>query len=231
MRIERWSINCPYCNAPYASGNGYLVDDRSKIGIPYFRCRYCNGLIITYQREYLTLPVENRTKIEASNEEIEASIDRTNNSEYINFLKSREYTIYPLTEKDFSAHPQIDFENLKNKPTSKKSTDILFNSGILIKEEERNPETGGYKEECLLKNQSTYNENLKINKISCIVGLILAFFSSIFILYITGDGDSLLPLVLGVIIGILGGFLTHECIKKKYESNQSNKDDTNKKDN
>ena len=153
-----WSISCPYCNAEITQGSG-SAGTLPPVFLPLFRCRMCNGLISTDRKEYLTIPVEERIRIKRSAENIsyiEQSLDRTNSSEYLAFLSKNGFMIYPITQTDIDSFgndrgniffESVRFDMLINNEPCATSMRLLYNAGILIEEEKKDKETGGFKKE------------------------------------------------------------------------------------
>ena len=219
-------MSCPNCNAEIASGTGN-GDNMPRIFLPLFRCKMCGTLVLTGKNEYLTMPVEERINLRNTEDNyilIRKSLDRTCNKEYIEVLEDNGFEIFPLEERDFKKFPGINFALFQNRDSSSTlTTQELYNSGILIKEENKDTATGGVKKAVLEENQRQYNTNLRINKWSVLVGLGVGILFAI--IFGSIDPTSALCLI-GVVPGIASAFLTQYLLKKHYQK-QDNDNDTN----
>ena len=146
-------IRCPYCGKEF-------VDVNYKFNFPVFfvplvRCDICGNLVSTQHSEFLMVTPNDRQKYYKSTLEnckaIAESLDRTNNKEYLAFLKSKGYEIYPVTEEDKARFKNVDFDKYDNALPSEKATQMLYNIGVLIEEEKRDSLTGGYKKALVLQ--------------------------------------------------------------------------------
>lgn len=222
-----WKINCPHCNAEIASGSGY-GDAFPQIYVPFLRCMICGQLYLTKKKEYLTMSVEERTKLRPSETNcklINESLDRTCNMQYVSILQQNGFEIYPITEQDGSRFTKVNFDQYKDGNSSENATQSLYNAGILIKAEERDDETGGVKKEILEENRKQYQRQRKIKKYSSIVGLIVGILFASFFGDMSPHGYLCL---LGVPFGFGGAIITIICFTKYYDikdkSNQSKND-------
>lgn len=219
---RHWLLSCPHCNAAIAHGVGY-GDNIPDIWVPLIRCKVCGGLIKTGGSEYLTLTVNERTKLRANsqnNEFIEKSLDRTNNKEYLTFLKNNGYAIYPITDADKERFKDVRFDMYKNQLPSVFATQSLRNVGILIDEKQLDEKTGAFKQDVLDKNMKEYKLNRKILRwgliIGAVVGIILGWAFSYINQYLA---------ILGLAIGV--GCMVAVCYgmdyyyKHKEESSKS----------
>lgn len=193
-----WLIRCPYCNCKVAGGRG--KGDFPDIWVPFIRCNVCGNLIRTNCREYLTLTVDERTRLRNNrynSELIEKSLDRTNNQDYLSILQQKGYKIYPVTDQDKNRFCDVQFHKFDNGRSSLNATETLENVGVLIDGSLLDNKTGAFKEEIYDKNKSTYNKSKKILRWSvgtgCAVGFILAWLFSYINQYLA---------ILGIAIGI-----------------------------
>ena len=175
-------------------------DNIPDIWVPFIRCSVCGGLIKTGGNEYLTLTVNERTKLRASSQNnnlIEQSLDRTNNKEYITFLQNNDYSIYPITGADKERFKGVRFDMYKNQLPSVSATQSLRNVGILIDEKQLDEKTGAFKQDVLDKNMKEYKLNRKILRwgliIGAVVGIILGWSFSYINQYLA---------ILGLAIGV-----------------------------
>lgn len=221
-----WSISCPYCNAEITQGSG-SAGTLPPVFLPLFRCRMCNGLISTDRKEYLTIPVEERIRIKRSAENIsyiEQSLDRTNSSEYLAFLSKNGFMIYPITQTDIDSFgndrgniffESVRFDMLINNEPCATSMRLLYNAGILIEEEKKDKETGGFKKEVLEKNRRNYYLNRKSIGIGLGAGIVFAF--------LLGSITPWLSL-LGIALGFLIAFFILLGMESYYENKEKNAD-------
>ncbi len=226
---RHWMLSCPYCNATIAQGMGY-GDKIPNIWVPFVRCHVCGRLIRTDSNEYLTLTVNERTKLRANrqnNEFIEKSLDRTNNKEYLTFLQNNGYSIYSITGADKEKFKDVRFDTYKNQLPSVSATQSLLNLGILIDKKLLDEKTGAFKHDILDKNLKEDKLNKKILRwgliIGAVVGLILGLLFSYINQYLY---------ILGLAIGIGCVFLVcygmeYYYKRKEHSSNSSNHAQTN----
>lgn len=202
----RWSMHCPYCKAEFANGWGY-GDTFPVIWVPFIRCYVCGKLFSTHSHEFLTIPPGKRLKYK-NNQKIckliEQSLDRTNNQEYVKILMNKGLKIYPINNDDQNKFTGVDFNKYEDALPSKEATQLLYDTRILIKNDELDKRTGTYKKEILEERQKNYNINRKAQAWGGIIGLIVGIISCS-TLSMKGSGN-LWPL--GIVIGFFTSFVT-----------------------
>ena len=215
------TVICPYCGRDF-------IDVNCKVDFPVFyisfiRCDICANWVGTGYSEFLTVLPEDRLTYYKPNlancKAIEESLDRTNNKEYVEFLKAKGYNIYPVTEEDKVKFKNVDFDKYENALPSEKATKMLYDAGVLIEEEKRDELTGGYKIEVLQENQKQYVNENKAGNWSIAITII----SIIILICILGSKLD----VVGVILGLFGGFViggvSYYLIKLSYDSQTKDK--------
>lgn len=221
--MKHWWLNCPYCNTRIAEGVG--EGKFPKVFVPFIRCKICGELISTNSKEYINFSVEERLKICATStncEYIEQSLDRTNNIKYINFLKFKHFDFYPINEQDYKRFKKVDFKKYEKALPSKIATKSLYNVGILIREEDLDKETGGFKKEKLLENQRNYEINKKANKAGILSGFIIGILFAIIFGHTDPKGySSLWGILFGVVSYLIVAFLTQRRYEKELHNDKS----------
>lgn len=198
--MKHWYLNCPYCGADIAKGVGDVKFP--EIWMPSLRCFICGRLFFTGSKEYINISSEERLKIHSTLincKFIAQSLDRTNNEDYKNFLKSQGYQFYSLTDDDYNKFRNVDWEKYKNSKASNEATQSLYDVGILIKEEDFDKNSGGIKKEKLIENQRNYEINKKSIGLGSLAGLMVGFFCCFMF-------DKISPNSYLGVLGILFGF-------------------------
>lgn len=191
---------------------------------PYCRCNVCGSILKTGYKEFIIMTPEERSEIRATQkncEQITASLERTNDLEYLEKLKEAGYTIYEPTEEDKKKFKYVDF-SIYGGDTTETAIDTLYNWGVLIREEDLDKDTGGYKDSVLEKNQKAQYISSKANKISVIV----FFITSLIFGVIFGIVSPNTPLAaLGLLFGFIAGFLTEGLVRNYYAKKMKDEDD------
>lgn len=167
--MSRWFVSCPYCNAEFAHGYGNLKV--SKVWVPFVRCQYCGQLMKTRSKEYLNMTAEERLKLKSDSKtfhDIMESLRRTNHPEYRDILVEEGYKFYPIAETDEQKFEGVTIL-LRAKPTTE-TIQSLYDLGILIKEEVKDENTGGIKQEVLKDRKKQYEHARKIAFWSILAG-------------------------------------------------------------
>ena len=223
--MRYWSIHCPHCKAIISQGTGY-GEKLPEIWVPFLRCEICGKLASTGSFEYLTMPVETRTRLRRNSVNIgyiKESLDRTCNSAYVSFLHKHGFTLYPISNADREYFTEIQFNRYVYGSPSYAATELLHNTGILIEADRLDPHTGGFRQDILNKNKKEYKTDRKIWRIS--VGVGVAVLIIFFLAFGTIDPESSLcflsiPIGLGVMIALLLGL--DRYYKRKENNSESN---------
>lgn len=223
--MRYWIVRCPHCKSIISQGTGY-GDKLPKIWVPFLRCEVCGKLASTGSFEYLTMPVEARTRLKRNRMNIgyiKESLDRTCNSTYVSLLQEQGFTLYPISNADREYFTEVQFDRFVYGTSSYVANELLRNTGILIEEDSLDPNTGGFRQDILNKNKKEYKTDKKIWRISMGVGiavLIILFFA-----FGSIDPDSSLcflsiPIGLGVMFALLLGL--DRYYKRKENNAESN---------
>lgn len=211
--MRKWWVSCPYCKTTIAEGTGY-GDKFPEIWLPFIRCHLCGSLICTGSREFLTIPIEERLKYrntEKNAEYIERSVSRTNNKKYQDLLKSRGYSIYPLTEQDREKFDKVYWDEVRQGKCYSEDENALYNSEILIKNEIFDEKTGGIKQEELQRRADENRKNVKNQKRFGALFAVIMFLSLMISVGIT-EGESPFGIFLGLVIGfVITLVIAHIC--------------------
>lgn len=228
--MKHWWLNCPYCGARILDGVGG-GDNFPEIWVPFFRCPVCCKLISTGSKEFVNIPPHERSKIYSNltnAKYIAQSLDRTNNKKYEEFLNSRGFEFYPLTDEDYKNFKNVDWEKYCNSSASDEATQSLYNVGILIKEEDLDKKTGEIKREKIIENKRNYEINKKSIKAGAIAGWIIG----ILFCFIFGEiSPNSYLFLLGILFGFIAyfavSFVANNLYHKNIDRNNSN-EQTNK---
>lgn len=209
-------IRCPHCGKEFI--DVYCKFEFPLFYVPFVRCNICGNLVGTGHSEFLMVsPNDRQTYCKPTLENCKAiaeSLDRMNNKEYVAFLKSKGYEIYPVTEEDKVKFKNVNFDKYENALPSEKATKMLYDAGVLIEEEKRDELTGGYKKEILKENQQQYLAENKAGNWSIAITII----SMIILMPILGSTLD----VAGILLGLFGGFaiggVAYYLIKRSYDS-------------
>ena len=225
--MKTWELKCSHCNTSIVYGRGNF--EFSDFWMPYIRCNVCGVVLKTGAQEFLTMKPEDRQQVKATQKNCEyiiESIERTNNKEYLDKLINAGYEIYEPTQDDEKKFHDVDF-SICGKETTLRACEMLYEFGTLIRPEELDEETGGYKEDLLKKNQREENTSRKVNRLSAIVFFITTAFFCV-LLGVISPNTALA--VVGIPIGFIVGILT-ETILKRYYRNLDKKETKNYKEN
>lgn len=214
-------LTCPFCNTQL--GNSGYGGHMPKIDVPFIRCSYCGKLVNTGVREFLTIPPEERISLRNTIEickQIERSLDRTNNKAYISFLESYGYEIYPITDEDKMKFTKTNFEYLQYESSTREATSSLYKLGILIRDEDLDDETGGWKQEIIKENKKEYDQSKKISRWSIGVGFTVGLLLAVILGSIDPDGYLF---IIGIILGVGTGIGIALGMDSYYKNNKNNK--------
>ena len=213
--MRTWQLKCSKCDSELLYGRGYM--EQPVVCFPYCRCNVCGSILKTGYKEFIIMTPEERREIRATQkncEQIRASLERTNDLEYLDKLKEAGFTIYEPTEEDKEKFKYVDF-NIYGGDSTEEAINTLYNWGVLIKEEDLDKKTGGYKESVLKENQKAQYISRKVNKISVIVFFLT---TAIFCILLGVISPNTALAALGIPIGFLVGTLTEAILKRYYRN-------------